>query len=96
MKVDDKLVEHLAHLSRLEFSESDQNRMKSDFKNILDFVACLDKIDTIGVEPLVYISQERNILRVDEIKNQVSKNAALKNASEKDSDYIRVPKVIKS
>ena len=96
MKVDDKLVKSLAHLSRLEFSETAQNMMKLDFEKILDFVARLDKIDTTGVEPLVYMSQERNILREDKIKNQVSKIEALKNAPAKDSDYIRVPKVIKS
>jgi aspartyl-tRNA(Asn)/glutamyl-tRNA(Gln) amidotransferase subunit C len=96
MKVDDKLVEHLAHLSRLEFLEKDQIQMKSDFEKILGFVARLDTIDTSGVEPLVYMSEERNILREDQVRNQVSQSLALKNAPAKDSDYIRVPKVIKS
>jgi aspartyl-tRNA(Asn)/glutamyl-tRNA(Gln) amidotransferase subunit C len=96
MKVNDKLVEHLAHLSRLEFLEKDQIQMKSDFEKILGFVARLDMIDTSGVEPLVYMSEERNILREDQVRNQVSQRLALKNAPAKDSDYIRVPKVIKS
>tara|TARA_B100000780_G_C20840057_1_gene333831 strand:+ start:186 stop:476 length:291 start_codon:yes stop_codon:yes gene_type:complete len=96
MKVDDKLVAHLAHLSRLELSKEDQIQMKSDFEKILGFVARLDKIDTSGVEPLVYMSEERNILREDHVGNQVSQKAALKNAPAKDSDYIRVPKVIKN
>ena len=96
MKVDNKLVEHLAHLSRLDFSEKDKILMKSDFEKILDFVAQLDSIDTTGVKPLVFMSQERGVLRDDFVKNQVSQKSALKNAPAKDSDYIRVPKVIKS
>lgn len=96
MKVDDKLVKHLANLSRLELSEADQIQMKSDFEKILGFVARLDKIDTSGVDPLVYMSKERNVLREDKVGNQVSQKAALKNAPAKDSDYIRVPKVIKN
>ena len=96
MKVDNKLVEHLAHLSRLHFSEKDKILMKSDFEKILDFVAQLDSIDTTGVKPLVFMSQERGVLRDDFVKNQVSQKSALKNAPAKDSDYIRVPKVIKS
>lgn len=95
MKVDDKLVDHLAHLSRLEFDATAKEKMKSDFEKILDFVAQLDKVDTEGVEPLVYMSKETNVLRVDTVKGEVSQKEALKNAPGKDTDYIRVPKVIK-
>ena len=46
MKVDDKLVEHLAHLSRLELDETSREKMKFDFKKILDFVTKLEEVDT--------------------------------------------------
>lgn len=95
MKVDDKLVDHLAHLSRLEFDAVSKEKMKSDFDKMLDFVAKLDQVDTEGVEPLVYMSKETNVLRVDTVKGEVSQERALKNAPGKDTDYIRVPKVIK-
>ena len=95
MKVDDKLVERLAHLSRLEFEAEAKIKMKSDFEKILDFVEKLDKVDTSGVAPLVYMSVETNVLRVDAVKGEVSQEEALKNAGGKDTDYIRVPKVIK-
>ena len=95
MKVDDKLVERLAHLSRLEFEAEAKIKMKSDFEKILDFVEKLDKVDTSGVAPLVYMSAETNVLRVDAVKGEVSQEEALKNARGKDTDYIRVPKVIK-
>ena len=48
-----------------------------------------------GVEPLIYMTDERNVLRKDEVKDMVSKEDALSNAPQKDSDYFRVPKVIK-
>ena len=95
MKVDDKLVERLAHLSRLEFEAEAKIKMKSDFEKILDFVEKLDKVDTSGIDPLVYMSAETNVLRVDAVKGEVSQEEALKNAGGKDTDYIRVPKVIK-
>jgi len=96
MKVDDKLVEHLAHLSRLEFDDVSKQKMKFDFEKILDFVAKLDEVDTKGVEPLVYMSDEMNVLREDRVKGEVSQKEALQNAPEKDTDYIRIPKVIKN
>ena len=64
MKVDDKLVERLAHLSRLEFADEAKTKMKSDFEKILHFVEKLEEVDTDGVEPLVYMSSETNVLRV--------------------------------
>tara|TARA_B100000780_G_scaffold63375_1_gene41269 strand:+ start:752 stop:1042 length:291 start_codon:yes stop_codon:yes gene_type:complete len=96
MKVDDKLVERLAHLSRLEFADEAKTKMKSDFEKILHFVEKLEEVDTDGVEPLVYMSSETNVLRVDKVKGEVSQKEALKNAGGKDTDYIRVPKVIKT
>jgi aspartyl-tRNA(Asn)/glutamyl-tRNA(Gln) amidotransferase subunit C len=95
MKVNDKLVERLAHLSRLEFDAEATIKMKSDFEKILDFVDQLESVDTDGIEPLVYMSSETNVLRVDKVKGEVSQQDALKNAGGKDTDYIRVPKVIK-
>lgn len=95
MKVDDKLVEHLAHLSRLELDETSREKMKFDFKKILDFVTKLEEVDTSGVDPLVYMSKETNVLREDEVKGMVSQKEALQNAPKKDTDYIRIPKVIK-
>ena len=42
--------------------------MKEDFKKILDFVDKLNEIDTEGVEPLIYLSDEENVLRIpDEV-----------------------------
>tara|TARA_B110000977_G_C10904713_1_gene426762 strand:- start:57 stop:347 length:291 start_codon:yes stop_codon:yes gene_type:complete len=95
MKVNDKLVERLAHLSRLEFDAEAKIKMKSDFEKILVFVDQLESVDTDGIEPLVYMSNETNVLRIDKVKGEVSQQDALKNAGGKDTDYIRVPKVIK-
>jgi aspartyl-tRNA(Asn)/glutamyl-tRNA(Gln) amidotransferase subunit C len=96
MKVDDHLVEHLAHLSRLEFDTSAKKKMKADFSKMLDFVGQLETVDTKKIEPLVYMSDAINILRSDVVEGEVSQETALKNAPKKDTDYYRVPKVLKS
>ena len=94
MKVDEKLVEHLAHLSRLEFDDVSKEKMKSDFEKILDFVAKLEEVNTEGIKPLVYMSAEMNVLREDKVEGELSQKKALKNAPVKDTDYIRISKVI--
>ena len=96
MKVDNKLVEHLAHLSRLDFDDDSKEKMKFDFEKMLDFVAKLEEVDTDNVEPLSYMSSELNVLREDKVEQVLTKEKALKNAHVNDTDYIRIPKVIDS
>ncbi len=61
----------------------------------LTVVNKLSEINTTGVEPLIYLSEEVNVLRVDEIKHEVSQENALNNAPQKDSDYFKVPTVLR-
>ena len=95
IKVDDKLIADLSRLAKLKFDEESSERMKSDLKTILGFVDRLSEVDTEGIEPLVYMSEEVNVLRADEISNEVSQENALKNAPQKDSYYFKVPTVLK-
>ena len=96
MKVNNKLVEHLAHLSRLDFDDDSKEKMKFDFEKMLDFVAKLEEVDTANVEPLSYMSSELNILRNDKVEQVLTQEQALQNAPVNDTDYIRIPKVIDS
>jgi aspartyl-tRNA(Asn)/glutamyl-tRNA(Gln) amidotransferase subunit C len=95
MKIDNNLVDRLAELSKLEFEPADKEKIQEDLQKILDLVEKLAEVNVEGVEPLIYMTDERNVLRKDEVKDMVSKEDALSNAPQKDSDYFRVPKVIK-
>jgi aspartyl-tRNA(Asn)/glutamyl-tRNA(Gln) amidotransferase subunit C len=95
MKITNKLIQDFAALAKLEFDEQSGEQMKADLEKIIGFVDKLNEIDTEGVEPLIYLSEEVNVLREDEIKAVVSQVEALKNAPEKDSDYFKVPTVLK-
>jgi aspartyl-tRNA(Asn)/glutamyl-tRNA(Gln) amidotransferase subunit C len=95
MKLDPKEIDKLAHLARLEFTEEEKQSMLADMDKILGFVAKIEELDLEEVEPLIYLSDERNVLRKDEVQLEITKDEALKNAPDKDSDYFRVPKVLK-
>ena len=95
MKVDKKLVDKIAGLAKLEFNEEAKEMMVSDMNKIISFINKLEEIDTDSIEPLVYMSEETNVLRADEVGEHSSKENALKNAPQKDSDYFKVPKVLK-
>ncbi|MES2107492.1 MAG: Asp-tRNA(Asn)/Glu-tRNA(Gln) amidotransferase subunit GatC [Bacteroidota bacterium] len=94
MTIDKETVDKIAHLARLELSPEETNEMIADMSKILDFMAKLNEIDTSGVEPLVYMTNEVNVLREDVVKHEVTHAEALQNAPKHDEDYFLVAKVI--
>ena len=94
MEVNKELVEKIAHLARLELTEMEKADMATEMTNILGWMDKLNEIDTSNVDPLIHMSTELNVLREDTPKPHLSHEDALKNAPKKDSNYIRVPKVI--
>ena len=95
MKIDQTLIEKLAKLSQLDFSQEAKSKMEQDLNKILAFVDELNTLNTDDIEPLVYINEEVNKLRQDEVAEHLPKEKALKNAPAKDSDYFKVPTVLK-
>jgi aspartyl-tRNA(Asn)/glutamyl-tRNA(Gln) amidotransferase subunit C len=95
MKIDKETVDKIAHLARLDFSnEKAKEAMVNDMNNMLGFIGKLNELNTDNIEPLIYMSDEVNVLREDEVVHPITQEEALKNAPKKDSDYIKVPKVI--
>ena len=94
MTINDKRVEELAHLARLEFNSEQKAAIKKDLEKIIDFCDQLKELDTEGVEPLIYVNDEFNVFREDKIEASLPKEKALLNAPSKDSDYFKVPKVL--
>lgn len=94
MKIDNETVDKIAHLARLEFENEAKQEIIKDMNNMLSFIDKLNELDTKNVEPLIYMSDEVNVLREDDVKHEITQDEALKNASKKDSDYFKVPKVL--
>ena len=95
MEVTDAMVDKLAHLSRLKFSDVEKDEIKKDLQKMIAFVEKLNELDTTGVEPLLHLTDVVNVLREDEVKGSISREDALKNAPLHDNKFFKVPKVIK-
>jgi len=95
MEVNNELVEKLANLSRLKFDEVQKESIKADLQSMIQFVEKLNELDTSGVEPLLHMSDNINVLREDEVKGSIERSEGLKNAPVQDGVFFKVPKVIK-
>jgi aspartyl-tRNA(Asn)/glutamyl-tRNA(Gln) amidotransferase subunit C len=94
MEVNDALIDKLSNLARLEFNPAEKEEIKNDLQRMIAFVEKLAELDTTGVEPLLHMSPEINVLREDEPHASISREEALSVAPATDGVYFKVPKVI--
>jgi aspartyl-tRNA(Asn)/glutamyl-tRNA(Gln) amidotransferase subunit C len=95
MNVNDEMIDKLANLARLEFNAKEKAEIKNDLEQMIGFIDKLNELDTTGVEPLLHMSENINVLREDEVSGTLSREDALKNAPMHDDQFFKVPKVIK-
>jgi aspartyl-tRNA(Asn)/glutamyl-tRNA(Gln) amidotransferase subunit C len=95
MKIDNELVDKLAELAKLEFDETAKAETIINLNKMVAMISKIDELDLKGMLPLKYITSEQNVWREDIIDSEITKAEILQNAPVKDSDYIKVPKVLK-
>ena len=94
MKIDNSIIDKLTDLSKLEFDAKSKEEIQKDLTRILTFVEKLNELNTDDLEPLIYMTDEVNVLREDEVKQVITQKEALLNGPKKDSDYFKMPKVL--
>ncbi|GAA4341098.1 Asp-tRNA(Asn)/Glu-tRNA(Gln) amidotransferase subunit GatC [Mucilaginibacter gynuensis] len=94
MTIDKETVDKIAHLARLELAEDEKQEMIKDMSGILDFMAKLNEVNTTGVEPLIYMTNDANILREDVVRQEITTEEGLLNAPKSDGSHFLVAKVI--
>ncbi|MBK6731018.1 MAG: Asp-tRNA(Asn)/Glu-tRNA(Gln) amidotransferase subunit GatC [Bacteroidetes bacterium] len=95
MHADKELIAKLSNLAKLQFNKEEEEQIVSDLENMIAFIDRLREVNVDGVEPLVYINDSHNQMRDDIVKMEITKEQALQNAPLADSDYFKVPKVLK-
>ena len=95
MEVTEQEIEHLASLSNFSLGSEEKIKLKSDLKNILQYIGKLDELDVKGVEPTYQVFEMKNVWRPDEIREQDATREELLNLSKESEDHqIKVPKVL--
>ena len=95
MKIDEATLDRIAALARLDMGDPAMRAsLLGDMQRVIDFVQALNEVDTTGVEPLVFLTEEEDVLRPDVAKLEITKEEALENAPVKDSDYFKVPRLM--
>ncbi len=94
MNLDHGTIEKIAHLARLEVNDVDKDALLHDMNHILTFMDKLNELETEGVEPLIYLTEEVNVFRDDRVASEITVPEALKNAPSHDGAHFRVAKMM--
>ena len=87
-------VEHVAHLARLHLTDEELDRMQAQLSKIIDAIDTLQQVDTSHVGPTASVIQLENVMRDDEARPGIGREAALANAPLRDDPFLRVPTVL--
>jgi len=88
-------VEHVAELARLHLTDAELDRMQGQLSRILEAIAVLRDVDTSQVGPTATVLALENVMRDDDPREGISREAALANAPLREGDHLRVPLVLK-
>jgi aspartyl-tRNA(Asn)/glutamyl-tRNA(Gln) amidotransferase subunit C len=95
MKIDDKTLDRIAELAKIEIADSERDKLKSDMSAILDWVEKLNELDTSNTKAITQMTNEVNHLRNDTETKNFDNHQATQNARESKDGFFVVPKVIK-
>lgn len=87
-------VTYVAHLARLQLSESEKHQFSAQLQNILAYVAKLNELDLSNVEPTAHAVPLTNVLRKDQEAPSLDRDRALANAPEAARGLFITPKIV--
>jgi aspartyl-tRNA(Asn)/glutamyl-tRNA(Gln) amidotransferase subunit C len=87
-------IEHVAKLARLDLTDEERERLRSQLGVILEHAAKVGEVAAEDVPPTAYAIPRANVLRPDERRPSLSVADVLANAPEPEDDRFRVPRIV--
>lgn len=94
MTFDREQVRKVAHLARLELTETEEEQFAGQLSSILDYFQQLSELDTENVAPTTRAIDVSNVERADELQPYGDREALLQSAPDQEGDYFKVPKIL--
>jgi aspartyl-tRNA(Asn)/glutamyl-tRNA(Gln) amidotransferase subunit C len=96
-KFDQKTLEYLKGLCRIECTDEENRDILESLPKILDYVAQLEEVNTDGVKTCRYVlrGMSKTQLRDDQIKDVLSREDFLSNVPDQIGGMVRVPPILK-
>ncbi|MDE6602114.1 MAG: Asp-tRNA(Asn)/Glu-tRNA(Gln) amidotransferase subunit GatC [Lachnospiraceae bacterium] len=90
--ISDETIEYVGILAKLELSDEEKEKAKSDMGRMLDYIDKLGELDTTDVEPMSHVFPVENVFREDIVTNGDEKERLLSNAPQEKDGMFVVPR----
>ena len=87
-------VEHVAALARLGLSDAEKERLSQQLSSILDHISVLNRLDVSRIPPTAQVIEVANVLRDDDIRPSLPREAILANAPRSIDGFFAVQAVL--
>ncbi|HEX2070408.1 MAG TPA: Asp-tRNA(Asn)/Glu-tRNA(Gln) amidotransferase subunit GatC [Thermoleophilaceae bacterium] len=89
--IDREQVLHVARLARLRLEDDEVEAMTGELSSVLDHIEKIGELELADVAPTTHVVELENVLRPDEPRPSLPRDAALAEAPDSDGAGFRVP-----
>ena len=86
-------IDHVARLARLDLSDEEKERLRTELGAILAHAAKVGEVAAADVPPTAWAIPRSNVYREDQPQPSLSQAAALANAPEAERGRFKVPRI---
>lgn len=94
MQVSKEEILHIANLAHLELEESEIDNYILHLQDILNFANIVNNAPVEDLDITIGTNEAKNVFRKDEVKIFEDNESLLQNASQKEQNMFKIPKVI--
>jgi len=87
-------IEHVARLARLDLTDEEKTRLRSQLGVILEHAARVQEVAAEDVPPTAQAVPRANVLRPDVPERGLTHEEALSNAPEEEAGRFKVPRIV--
>ncbi|MDK2907401.1 aspartyl/glutamyl-tRNA amidotransferase subunit C [Petrotoga miotherma DSM 10691] len=92
MEINTELIKKLKKLSNIELNPSEEEKIKKDLNDLLEYLKILDEIDVDGVEEMISpVEFSTSVLRKDEVDGFENRKEIINNFPESKDGFLTVP-----
>ena len=92
--IDEKTVDWIANLAKLELNQDEKVEMSKQLAKILDYMDVLNELELNNVEVTAHTLDLKNVMREDKIQESLDPDTVRKMAPEWENDHFVVPRII--
>ncbi len=93
-KMDKLQIRAIAELARLRPSESDEEKIETHLRKILEYVSKLKELDTTEASPRASVLEPTTLWREDAPKASLAPEESVRPAPDRQDHFFRVPRVL--